>query len=357
MTQLRAVLVTPLTGPLSLFGRTGASALALWAKRAAQLPSPWNEVTLEVRDSGKDVGAAIRAAVETHPDVLFGPYGSYPMLQAARTCERLLWNHGGASSQLARPLFPRVINVLSPASTYFAGLLQAAQTADPTIKTVSLLHSTTGFAREVATGARAGASLLQLTLRSISFQPSQAQAAVAALPDGDVLLVVGNFADERAVASPLLARSWRFAAFVGAGVEEVLAPLGERREHLLGPAQWLATAAPEADEGPDARWFRAAYRAKEGSDPPYTAAQAFAAGLLCARCLRDAGDVSDAALQEAAQKLRCTTLYGSFQLDRQSGLQTGHQVLVIQWQNGRRRVVWPPEQAERPILFPLKKSK
>jgi branched-chain amino acid transport system substrate-binding protein len=28
----------------------------------------------------------------------------------------------------------------------------------------------------------------------------------------------------------------------------------------------------------------------------------------------------------------------------------GHQVLTVQWQNGLRRVVWPLEQAERPLL-------
>jgi len=32
-------------------------------------------------------------------------------------------------------------------------------------------------------------------------------------------------------------------------------------------------------------------------------------------------------------------------------LQVGHQVLVVQWQNGIRRIVWPPEQAECPLVL------
>ncbi len=36
------------------------------------------------------------------------------------------------------------------------------------------------------------------------------------IPDADGIFVVGNFADEQAVAPLLVARSWRFAAFVGA---------------------------------------------------------------------------------------------------------------------------------------------
>ncbi len=148
-----------------------------------------------------------------------------------------------------------------------------------------------------------------------------------------------------------MARTFRFAAFVGAGVEEVLAPLGNLREGLLGPAQWCASATYKPDEGPDTNWFMTKYREAAGSDPSYPAVQAFAAGLLCARCLRDSGSCDDAAQLAAARRLVCTTLYGAFQLDPETGLQSGHQVLIVQWQNGCRRVVWPREQAERPLLF------
>jgi hypothetical protein len=111
MTRLRAVLVTPLTGPLSLFGTTCATALTLWAEQEAQLPLPWTGVDLDVLDSESDPHTAIRAALTKQPDVLFGPYGSGPMLRIARTCDRVIWNHGGASSRLAKPAFPQVINV------------------------------------------------------------------------------------------------------------------------------------------------------------------------------------------------------------------------------------------------------
>jgi len=352
MAHLRAALVTPLSGPLSLYGRAGATALAIWAKSAA-LPPPWTSVALDIRGTGKDIRAAMQAAVATEPDVLFGPYGSGPMLDAARACERVLWNHGGASSRLRRPAFPQVINVIAPASTYFSAALQAAHAVDPSITTISLLHSTTGFGKDVAEGAATTAANLHLDLTSTAFAPFQAPAMVPAVPDGDVLLVVGNFADELAVASLLLTRPWRFAAFVGAGVDEILNTMGNQREGLLGPAQWLPTAAIEPDEGPDSDWFVEAYRKEAGTDPPYAAAQAFAAGVLYARCLRDAQETTDTAIQAVAQTLECTTLYGKFQLDPSRGLQAGHQGLIVQWQQGRRRAVWPPERAECPAIFPL----
>jgi ABC-type branched-subunit amino acid transport system substrate-binding protein len=352
MTTLHAALVTPLTGPLALYGKTCATALSVWARQAAHLPADFTEVELAVQDSGANLHEALQTTLQKRPDVLFGPYGSGPMLAVARSCTRLIWNHGGASSRLARPSFPQVINVLSPASTYFAGVLQAIHSSDPTASTVSLFHSTTGFGRDVATGAQLEAARLQMTLHAVPFAPSQALEIVGTVPDGDILLVAGNFADECAVAPPLLSRNWRYTAFVGAGVEEVLASFGELREGLLGPAQWVAHSALRPDEGPDAAWFVTHYRKVEGSEPPYAAAQAFAAGVLYARCLRETGETRDEVIQAAAQKLVCQTLFGKFQLDPESGLQTGHQVVIVQWQQGQRRVVWPPEQAERPLVSP-----
>jgi len=352
MTILRAALVTPLSGSLAQFGQASATGLALWAEHAARLPSPWTAVEFDVRDTAPDPGVAMRAAIDTHPDVLFGPYGSSPMLAAMRVTDRVVWNHGGATSQLSRPAFPQVINVLSPASTYFTGVLQAVRATDPnaaSVTSVLILHADKGFGQDVAIGATKTAIDLGFEAHVVPFKPQHAAEAASNLPNADILLVAGNFADELAVAPILLTRTWRAAAFVGAGVDEVLAPLGTLREGLLGPAQWVATAALVPDEGPDSDWFVAKYRHVAGVDPPYPAAQAFAAGLLCARCLRESGVTEDAAQLAAARQLACATLYGRFQIDPESGLQVGHQVLIVQWQNAIRRVVWPPEQAERPL--------
>jgi len=350
MAKLRAVLVTPLSGPLAPFGRAAATGLTLWARHAARLPPPWTGVELEVRDTTNDPGAAMRASIDTHPDVLFGPYGSSTMLAAMRATDRVVWNHGGATSQLSWPAFPWVVNVLSPASTYFDGVLRAVRATNPGVATVSVLYASSGFGRDVASGAVNAAGKLNFEVKAVPFEPNHAVEIASSLPTADVLLVAGSFVDELAVASVVLTRTWRVAAFVGAGVEEVLAPLGNLREGLLGPVQWIATAALEPDEGPDSGWLVAKYRHSVGVDPPYPAAQAFAAGLLCARCLRDSGVGEDAAQLAAARQLNCTTLYGRFRIDPVSGLQVGHQVLIVQWQNSIRRVVWPPEQAERPLL-------
>ncbi len=352
VSELYALLVTPLSGPLAGFGRAGASALRLWAAEAADLPHPWRGVRVELHDAHPDPAVAMRRGLASRPDVVFGPYGSGPALQALGATERVVWNHGGASSRICWPAFSRAVNVLAPASTYFWGTLEAVRSADPQARRVVILHATTGFATDVARGAAESAAQLRFETAVIGFSTGGAARVATQVPDADVLLVAGGFEDELVAARALLGRAWSAVGFVGAGVEEVLAPLGRAREGLLGPAQWVAAAAPEPDEGPDVGWFVTRYRSAVGSDPPYPAAQALAAGVLAARCLRDAKVVDDAAQFAVARDLKCRTLFGDFRLDPSTGVQVGHRVLTVQWQDGQRRVIWPPDRAERPLRFP-----
>jgi branched-chain amino acid transport system substrate-binding protein len=352
VTVLAAAVVTPLSGPLARFGQATAAALRLWARSAPDLPSPWHAVSLDAYDAHPEPAVAIREAIAAHPGIVFGPYGSSPTLAVIGATRRPVWNHGGASSVLRRPQFPHTINVLSPASTYFGGALEVVKAVDPSARTVALLHGSTGFARDVGGGAAAAGLALGFEVRTSVFEPGAAAAAAGVLTDADVVLVAGSFEDEVAAVGALVSRPWRAIATVGAGVDEVLASLGHRREGLLGPAQWVPSVAAPPDEGPDAAWFVLSYRRATGTDPAYPAAQAFAAGVLAARCLRDAGEVDDDALLAAACQLRCRTLYGDFRLHPETGLQVGHRVLTVQWQDGRRRVVWPADAAERPLAYP-----
>jgi branched-chain amino acid transport system substrate-binding protein len=233
------------------------------------------------------------------------------------------------------------VNVLAPASSYFHGVLRLVRALDPDVRALRVLNKPSGFGRDVASGAVALGRQLGFDVIAASLSSE----SVDGLPDGDVLLVAGDFEGERAAAHRLLRRRWRAAAFVGAGVEEVLAPLGSAREGLLGPAQWVG-------RGESSAAFVAGYRAATGGEPPYPAAQAYAAAEVAAHCLAT-GEPDDDALLAAARHLTCRTLLGEFRLDPSTGLQVGHQVRVVQWQDGTRRIVWPQEEAEVEVRYPL----
>src|SRR5215211_7592246 len=245
-------------------------------------------------------------------------------MAVARASRSVVWNHGGATARLSRPRFPRVINVPAPASTYLAATLTAIETPALAGRTAMLLHSTTGFGREVASGAIRAARAMGLALSEVAFELGEgawAASVVEERPDAEVLLVAGGFDDEVAIAEQLLGRPWCAAAFVAAGVEEILGPLGERLEGIYGPCQWLAETAPQPEHGSDQRWFSAAYERATGAPPPYPAAAAYAAGVLWEHCSRQAGTIELDAVAAAAAGLQTTTLFGAFRLDPATGLQ------------------------------------
>ena len=222
----RAVLVTPLSGPLARFGKAGASALALWADRSG--------VSLEVIDAYPSAASAIRAAEASRPDVVFGPYGSGPALAAAAASKGVVWNHGGATARLARPAYPGVVNVESPAYRYLAAVLETlvAEGLGEGSEVV-IMHVDTGFGREVAEGAAVAARRLGLLRRSVTFRPGRARDVLAQVPAGDVLLSAGSFDDDVAIAQWASERRWRAVGLVAAGVDELRHAIGDRVERAL----------------------------------------------------------------------------------------------------------------------------
>lgn len=333
--ERHAVLVTPLSGPLARFGRCGAAALQLWAEQAG--------VALEVIDAYPSVAAAVSRAEVARPDVLFGPYGTGPAVAAARASVGVFWNHGGATARLARPTYPLIVNVPSPAGTYLAGVLDTlVGDGLPAGSEIVLLYGATCFGREVAEGTVAAGQRLGLVVHPVSFPPGEGQAAFEGAPGGDVLLSAGSFEDDVAIAGLGLRRRWRAVGLVAAGVEELVHALGERVEGLYGPCQWLADAAPEPDEGPEADWFVSGYQQAAGTKPPYPAAGAFAAGIIWDRCTDDARTTDPLPVLAASRDLDTTTLFGRFRADPLTGVQTGHQIRVVRWQHGRRVLVEPP---------------
>jgi ABC-type branched-subunit amino acid transport system substrate-binding protein len=133
---------------------------------------------------------------------------------------------------------------------------------------------------------------------------------------------------------------------VAAGVAGFGTQLGTMADGFFGPSQWEPGAASRPDAGPAAAEFATRFRTRYGIAPDYPAAQAYAAGLIIERCVELAGTLRDDALREAANALGVRTFYGDFRLDPITGEQVGHTLVIVQWQKGAKRIVWPPVVAE-----------
>jgi ABC-type branched-subunit amino acid transport system substrate-binding protein len=176
----------------------------------------------------------------------------------------------------------------------------------------------------------------------------------------DLILGVGTTEADLAFAQALRAHSVeaRLIGLVAAPIERFREVLGADADGLCGPSQWEPTLGGTPDLGPTSAQFGTAFRDRFGLEPDYPAAQAYAAGLIAARCADLAGSLENDALRRAAGTLDLTTFYGRFRLDRQTGRQVGHTMVVAQWQAGRKQIVWPaavrtaPYQAPVPTALP-----
>jgi branched-chain amino acid transport system substrate-binding protein len=325
---MRAAAALPLTGRYRPMALDAAHGLRMWADAEG--------ATLTVDDCGEapQDAASIALKLAGRADVLFGPYGSGAMRAVAEAFAGtpwVVWNHGGAAVPHGEA---RIVDVLGPAESYWAGLADVLTDAGVPVDRVAILHADTGFGRAVAGGAMhslARRSAAPLLLARFDEQRAQ-DAAVAAIAAGARAVIgCGRFEDDIALGYALRGTDLA-VGLVACGVRAAAGALGDAVEGWFGPCQWL-----REDSAPPVALDR-------GAD--YPAAQALATGLVASQALARAGSVDPEAVWHAARSLTTTTFLGPFAVD-DAGRQLAHRPVIVRWAAGphglRRGVVWRPE--------------
>jgi branched-chain amino acid transport system substrate-binding protein len=326
-----------------------------------------------------------RLILEDRVDLLFGPYSSVLSRAAAGVAEeyqQVLWNQGGSSDNIHRRGFRWVVSVLSPASEYLTGLPHLVRRADPQANRLAVIRAATGaFPRAVASGVeRQAAELGFQKVAHEEFDPATEDFSnILDRVEGqrpDLLLAVGRIENDLALARQLVER-WGFpngskrgskpgsqpdapgaVALVATPIQQFQEALGPGVEGFIGPSQWESGGGSPQHYGPTAERILESLR-QEGQFTPdssdsadYPLMQAYAAGLVAQRCVEEAGTLEPEALRETAGEQDFATFYGRFKIDPDSGRQIGHSVVIVQWQQGRKVIVWPPEQRQGELVYP-----
>ena len=354
-----------LSGRYALQGRQCCAGLQCYAgdlNRAGGLlfPARGRRLSLKItvyddRSDEATAQALTERLINEGVDLLFGPYGSGLTAVAAAVAERhqcVLWNHSGAAAVGPSPW---VVGVLTPAEQYFGTLLDLLHTRQPPPRRVVLFHADTGFAAAVAGGVHAWAREKAIPVATEVYPSGTSPARVRALLESpaDVVLGVGRIEDDLMLARALRAgrTTGRLVGVVAAGIARFREELGDEADGFLAPTQWEPAVHYQQDYGPSAEEFLRSYGASTAVPLDYPAAQAYAAGLVAQRCIEEAGSLEPGALRAAAARCRMLTFYGAFAIDPASGRQTAHRMLVVQWQHGRKRIVWPAEVAEAEVTY------
>ena len=106
---------------------------------------------------------------------------------------------------------------------------------------------------------------------------------------------------------------------------------------------------------PIARQYPGAREFVESSKKEFHGAGASPTGYgacqILVEAIRRAGSLNRAKVRDAISKMDHNTVHGRFRVDR-DGVQIGHQMLLVQWQDGKRAIVWPEDLAANQPRFP-----
>ena len=354
-----------LTGRYSHPGRQALQGVQAWVEdtnRNGGVRLAKREMPLTVRlvhyddtsDAERCADLTERLILQDQVDVLLGPYSSGLTRSAVSVSQkhwRLLWNHGGAAESIHRLGSGWLVSILSPASTYFHGVIDMVRAARPSARRVAVVHSSAGaFPRDVAEGAAArckergfdAVHTHTYPAGTVDFAPVLGQLH---REEPDLILVVGRIEDDIKFARQITSGgpSEATVALIAAPLALFHDELGAAAEGLLGPSQWEPGVSPDPDYGPTAEQVLSGLKRRRPTGVDYPMAQAYAGCLVAQKCIEEARSLDEATLKQVAGQLDFTTFYGRFTIDPASGRQLGHVMPVVRWERGNKVVVWPPE--------------
>ena len=299
--------------------------------------------------------------VEDKVDILLGPYSSSLALAACEVSishNKTLWNHGGSTDEIQERRFTNVINAITPASHYSHGIIDCLREADPDVEKIATFSaSNSGFSTRVANSAREYAEKLGFEVREYKFISGTSDFAtdiedlVSYSPD--LILGMGRAEDDIALAKFLVKEeiNSKAAAFIVASIKLFKDELGDAVEGALSASQWEKGIQIEPDIGPSPLEFFSNFKSSYNKEPDYVAAQGYNIGLILEKCIDKAETLNDSVLREVAKGLEIDTFYGKFKTDR-TGHQIGHKMVVVQWQNGEKVIVFPDPISQAKFIYP-----
>lgn len=376
--RLSVGLSLSLSGAYAAMGRQAEAALKLFvddlnAAGGVHVGGRTHELALTCHDDRSDARrcAEIYSALcgPERVDLLLGPYSSRLARAAApiaETAGMVMLNHGGADDGLHAQGMRMLVGVLSPASDYLLAFARLLVELKFWRKRLAIVTAASPFAGDVGDGLERACAERRARRRGVrvrlkyrgDFDRDEAIARLLpALKRNRInaLAAAGAFAQDVALMRVVVASHLNIPVLgcVAAGVHGFAEALGEDAEGIVGPSQWEehARIAPELGPPPDefARRMRAAgYR-----ECDYPAAQAYAAGLIGCAAIRECDSLDQHRLREALGAMRTSTLYGDFAIDRVTGRQIAHQMLLVQWHMGRKVIIEPQAHSETgAIEFP-----
>jgi branched-chain amino acid transport system substrate-binding protein len=328
---------------------------------------------LVVEDDRSQPATAVRIyerlIAQEKVDLVLGPYGSpmtAPVSEATRRYRMPMVAPTLGTTSIVKEGRGYIFQVYSPSEVYLEGFVELV--ARHGLKTIALIAEDSLFPQAAVKGASelARKKGLQVVFTEAYPRGSTDFSAIltrarAATPDA--LGAATFFEDAVAITRQMKQLDLNpkmFGATVGVGQPDFYRQLERAAEFVYGPSQWepefvmirAGGLIPIARQYPGAREFvEAHHREYPGADLSYQTAAGYAGCQVLTEAVKRTGSLDRERVREAILKLDFNTVFGAFKVDA-DGLQTAHKMVTIQWQEGKRVIVWPEELAQAKPRFP-----
>jgi branched-chain amino acid transport system substrate-binding protein len=317
------------------------------------------KVELVIYDDQSQPATAVKLyeklITEDKVDAVMGPYSSAVSEAVANVTEKykkVMVAPLAATTSIFKKGRKYIFMVITPAENYLDGLIDMA--AKRGLKTVAIINEDTLFPKASAAGTAEAAKKrgMQVVLQEAYPKGNTDFSALlvkikAANPD---VVAAGTYFDDAVAITrqmkELNVNPKMFGLTVGGDLPEFYDLLKQNAEYVYGSTQWDETL-PYAGQ----KEFLAAYTKKFKHEPSYHAAAGYAGCLLYGEAVKRAGTLDADKVREQLLKMETKTAFGEYKVDA-DGFQVAHKMVMLQWQDGKRVVVWPDDLAGGKPRYP-----
>jgi branched-chain amino acid transport system substrate-binding protein len=317
------------------------------------------KVELVIYDDQSNPATAVRLyeklITEDKVDAVMGPYSSAVSEAVANVTEKykkVMVAPLAATTSIFKKGRKYIFMVITPAENYLDGLIDMA--AKRGLKTVAIINEDTLFPKASASGAAEAAKKrgMQVVLQEAYPKGNTDFSALlvkikAANPD---VIAAGTYFDDAVAITrqmkELNVNPKMFGLTVGGDLPEFYDLLKQNAEYVYGSTQW-----DESLPYPGQKEFLAAYKSKFKGDPAYHTAAGYAGCLIYAEAVKRAGTLDADKVRDQLLKMEIKTAFGEYKVEP-DGFQIAHKMVMLQWQDGKRIVVWPDDLANGKMRYP-----
>jgi branched-chain amino acid transport system substrate-binding protein len=312
-----------------------------------------------IHDDKSDPKLAIdlyeKLITEEKVDAVMGPYGSTHTEAVAPVTEKHKKVHVSplaATTSIWEKGRRYIFMVLPPAELFLAGLIDIG--AKQGFKKVAIIEEDALFPKAAGKAAveLAKKNGMEVVLHETyakgtkDFSPILAKVkagnvevfGIAASSLGDFIVLVRQM-KEQDVNVKMFGTSGAVAEF-----QQALGPLAE---FTFGLSAWEPSL-----PNPGIKEFVEAYEKEVQRAPSFHAAGAYGSCQIFMEAAKRAGSLDDEKLRGELLKLKMKTIFSDYAVDER-GYQTANKGLFVQWQDGKKVVVWPDELASAKSRLPV----